>query len=110
MNHIFNGKNTFISIHFFKVYAAFEADNEIDNSSIDNKTTNNYKQNPVLNGYHIISELEAVLKSGYDKSPLRYENVDWFVIEVIKLENKMTFYFTNTNKDIVMTEKDEEDY
>ena len=29
--------------------------------------------------------------------------------EVIKLENKMTFFFKNTNKDIIMVEKDEED-
>ena len=39
------------------------------------KTTNIYKQNPVLNGYRIISELD-VLKSGYHKSPLGYHNVD----------------------------------
>ena len=44
----------------FKIYADFEADNEKDNSNIRNKTTNFYKQNPVLNGYHIISELEDV--------------------------------------------------
>ena len=30
--------------------------------------------------------------------------------EVKKLENKTTFYFKNTNKDILMTEEDEEDY
>ena len=30
--------------------------------------------------------------------------------EVIKLENKMAFYFKNTEKNIIMTEKDEEDY
>ena len=41
----------------FRIYAAFEADNEKDISSIGNKTTNIYKQNPVLNGYHIESEL-----------------------------------------------------
>ena len=53
--------------------------------------------------------MEDVLKSDYYKSPLGYNNVDWFVDKVIKLENKMTFYFKNTNKDIVMTDKDEED-
>ena len=74
-----------------------------------NKRTNIYKQNPVLNGYHIISELDDVLKNGYHKSPLGYDNVDWFVDEVIRLENKMAFYFKNTNKDIIMTEEDEED-
>ena len=95
---------------YFRVYADFDADNEIDNSSIGNKTTNIYKQNPVLKGYHLESELEDVLKSEYQKAPLGYDNVDWFVIEVIKLENKMAFYFLNNNKDINMTGKDEEDY
>ena len=91
---------------YFRIYADFEADNEKDGSIIGNKTTNIYKQNPVLNGYHIVSELEDVLKSEYYKSPLGYDNVDWFVDEVIKLENKMAFYFKNTNKDIIMTEED----
>ena len=95
---------------YFRIYADFEADNEKDNSIIGNKTTNIYKQNPVLNGYHIVSELDDVLKSGYHKSPLGYNNVDWFVDEVIKVENKMAFYFKNTKKDIIMTQKDEEDY
>ena len=53
---------------YFRIYADFEADNEEDSSSIGNKTTNIYKQNPILNGYHIVSELEDVLKSGYHKS------------------------------------------
>ena len=34
----------------------FQSDYEKDNSSVGNKTTNNYKQNPVLNGYRIESE------------------------------------------------------
>ena len=38
------------------------------------------------------------------------KNVDWFVDEIIKLENKKTFYFKKTNEDIVMTEHDEENY
>ena len=46
----------------------------------------------------------------YYKSPLGYNNVDWFVDEVIKLENLMAFYFKNTKKDIIMTEENEEDY
>ena len=95
---------------YFRIYADFEADNEEDNSSIGNKTTSIYKQKPIFNGYRIVSELEDVLKSGYYKSPLGYENVNWFVDEIIKLENKKTFYFVNTNKDIVMTEENEEDY
>ena len=54
--------------------------------------------------------MEDVLKSEYYKSPLGYNNVDWFVDEVIKLENKMAFFFKNTNKDIIMTEENEEDF
>ena len=77
---------------FFRIYAEFEADNEIDNSSIGNKTTKIYKQNPVLNGYHIESELNDILNSGYYKSPLGYDKVDWFVNEVVKLE-KNDFLF-----------------
>ena len=55
---------------YFRIYADFEADNEKDISHIGNKTTNIYKQNPVLNVYHIESELEDVLQSSYFKSPL----------------------------------------
>ena len=95
---------------YFRIHADFEADNEKDNSSIRNKTTNICKQNPVLNGYHIVSGLDDVLTIGYHKSPLGYDNVDWFVNEVIKLENKMTFYFKNTQKDIIMTQEYKEDY
>ena len=84
----------------FRIIADFETDNEIDGSNIGSKTTNNYKQNPVLNGYYIISELEDVLENDYYESPLGYDNVDWFVDEVIKLENKMNFYFKNTLKKI----------
>ena len=95
---------------YFGIYADFEADNEKDNSIIGNKTTNIYKQNPVSNGYRIVSELEDVLKSGYYKSPPGYNNVDLFVDEVIRLEIKMAFYFKNTKKDIIMTKDNEEDY
>ena len=101
--------------HFHKnplylwMYADFEADNEKDKSSVANKTTNIYKQNPVLDGYHIESELDYVLHSSYYKYPFGYNKVDWFVDEVIKLENVIDFYFKNTKKAITMTEKDEED-
>ena len=54
--------------------------------------------------------MEDVLKSEYCKSPLGYNNVDWFVDEVIKLENKMAFYFKNTKKGIIMTDDDEEEF
>ena len=95
---------------YFRIIADFEADNEVDGSSVGNKTTNIYKQNPVINGYYIISELEDILESGYYESTLGYDNVDWHVNHVIKLENKMAFYFKNTKKDIVMTRDDEEEY
>ena len=95
-SHIYWKKHFHKNPLFFRIYADFEADNEKDNSRIGNKTTNVYKQNPVLNGYHIESKLEDVSKSGYYKSPLGYNNVDWFVDAVIKLENKMVFYFKNT--------------
>ena len=107
-SHIYWKKQFHKNPLYFRIYADFEAVN-IDNSSIGNKTTNIYKQNPVPNAYHIVSEMEDVLKSDYYKSPLGYDNVDWFVDEVIKLENKMTFYFKNTKKNIILTEEVEED-
>ena len=67
---------------FFRIYAGLEADNEKDNSSISNKTTNIYKQSPILIGYHKESELESILKSGYHKYALGYNNVGWFANEV----------------------------
>ena len=77
MNPIFIGKNIFIRIHnILGNFADFEADNEIYGSNVGLKTINFYKQNPVLNGYYIISELEDVLESGYYESPLGYDNVD----------------------------------
>ena len=36
--------------YFFRIIADFEADKKIEFSSIGNKTTDFYKQNPVLNG------------------------------------------------------------
>ena len=92
-SHLHWKKHSHKNSLYFRVYANFEADNEKDNSIVGNKTTKIYKQNPVLNGYRIESELENVLQSGYHKSPLGYDNVDWFVDEVKKLENKMAFYF-----------------
>ena len=64
---------------YFRIIADFEADNEIDGPNVGNKTTNIYKQNPVLNGYYVISDLEDNLRSGYYECPLGYDNVDWFV-------------------------------
>ena len=50
----------------------------------------------MLKGYYIITQLEDNLESGYYESPLGYDNADWFVNEVIKIENKMAFDFENT--------------
>ena len=61
---------------YFGTDADFEADNEIDNSSIGKKTTIKNRQNPVLNGYLIEFELEDVLESDYYKTPLGYNIVD----------------------------------
>ena len=69
-SHLHWNKHFHKNAFYFRIYADFEADNEKDNSVIGNETTNIYKRNPVLNGYHIESELEDVLKSGYHKSPL----------------------------------------
>ena len=109
-SHLFWNKHFHKNPLYFRIYAVFEADNEIVGSNIGNKTTNIYKQNPVLNGYYIISAMEDVLESGHYESPLGCDKVDWFVKEVIKLENKIAFYFKNTKKNIVMTEDDEEDF
>ena len=43
-------------------------------------------------------------------SILDYDNVDWFSIENIKVGNKMDFYLQKSRKDILMTEKDEEEH
>ena len=54
--------------------------------------------------------MNEFLKKGYHKSRLGYDNVDWFVDEVIKIENKMEVYFKNTKKDTTMTEEDGKDF
>ena len=61
-----------------------------------------------MNGSNIVQELEDVLQSGYYESLLVYDIVDSFVDEIIKLENKINFYFKNNKKDIIMTQQDEE--
>ena len=109
-SHLYWKKHFHKNPLYFRIIADFEADNEQDGSKIGKKTINIYRQNPVLNGYYIISELEDVLESGYYESPLGYDNVDWFVKEIIKLENKMAFYFKNTKKNIIMTKEGEEDF
>ena len=90
-NLIYIGKITCISIHFFRTYAAFEADNGNVNSTKDDETTNSYKHNPAFNGYYIVSELDDVLKNGCCKSPLGYNSVECFVSEVTKIEKVRGF-------------------
>ena len=94
---------------YFRIYGDFECNNKIEGSHIGNKTTNIFKQNPMCNGFYIVSELKNVLQSGHH-STFGGNNVEWFVNEVIKIENKMNFYFRNTKKEIVMTQEDEEDF
>ena len=74
------------------------------------KATNIYKQNPLCKGYFIVSESTDVLQSVYYESPPGYNFVNWFVNEVLKLENKMNIFFRNSKKDIVMTQEDEKQY
>ena len=64
-SHLYWKKHFHRNPIYFRIIADFEAANEIDGSDIGNKTTNIYKQNPVLNGYYIISEMEDVCKSEY---------------------------------------------
>ena len=78
---------------FYRISADFEADNEKADSSIGDKTINIYKQILVCNGYRTVSEIEDAFKSEYDKSPLGYDNVDWFVNEVKKIRKKNGFLF-----------------
>ena len=62
-------------------------------------------KNPIYIGCFKVSELDDVLKSGNYASTLRCNNADWFVGEVIKMENKMAVCFKNTNEDISMSEE-----
>ena len=54
--------------------------------------------------------MKDISNSGYFNSPLRYDIVDCFVDEVIKLETKMAFHYKKTKKDIFMAEKIEENF
>ena len=54
--------------------------------------------------------MEDVLKTVYFELHLGYDIVDWFVDEVFKVEKKIVFYFKNTNKEIILTEEDDEHY
>ena len=60
---------------YFKIYAFFEASDEIDSSCKVEKATNIYEQNPVCNGVYKVSELSGILQSDYNESLLGYDNV-----------------------------------
>ena len=64
----------------------------------------------LCNRYFIVTDLDDVFKSCYYEYPLASDYVDWFVNEVVRLENKMSFCFKNTNKDIIRTHNDEDRY
>ena len=78
-------KNIFKRIHFFRIFAGFQADLEIDKSDQGNWTSKIYKQNPVRFGKYKKLELNDILQSGYHESALWYDNVDWCVNEVKKM-------------------------
>ena len=94
---------------YFRVYVDFECSNKREDSHIGYKTTKFLNQNPTCNGFCLVSELNIVLQSVY-RSCFSENNVEWFVDEVIKTENKMKFYFEKTKKDFVMTREDEDDF
>ena len=62
----------------------------MDNSSRGYKTTNLYKQNPVLNGCHIESDSVDVLQSSFYKFPLGYNYGDWFNNKDIELKKGLS--------------------
>ena len=94
---------------YFRIFGDFECKNKIEHSHIGNKTTNIFKQNPMCNGFYVVSELNDVLQSGYHSAFVE-NNVEWFVNEDLKIENKMNCYFQNLKKNIMMTQEDEEDF
>ena len=63
-----------------------------------------FKQNQICNRYYITSELNDVLESGFYEFFQGYDRLDSFVHEVMKVENKKSFYFKNTNEDILLNE------
>ena len=59
---------------------------------------------------NIIILTVLLLITVYYKSNLAHDAVDWFVVEVLKIEIKVAFHFKNTNEDNILTEKYEEHY
>ena len=75
---------------YFRIYGDFDCNNSTALPHIVIKTTLIFRQNPICNGFYIVSELNNVLQSGY-RSCFGENNVKWFVNEGIKIENKMKF-------------------
>ena len=63
-SHLYSKKHFLKNPLHFKIYADFEADNELDDSNKGNKTTIIFKQNPLCSGFYIVSELNDVLQTG----------------------------------------------
>ena len=93
MNRIHTGKKTFIEFYFILRFSDFEVHNDIDNCNKACEKTKLQKQNLLCNEFHKISELSDLFQSGYCESPIGHKSADWFANEIIKLENKLSFYF-----------------
>ena len=68
------------------------------------KSTDTSWKNPLLNRKINFSELNDVLQSGFFKCPLGENYVDWYVTEIVKLENRMVIFCKNTKKGNIMSE------
>ena len=88
------GKNTLTRIHYvLGEIQILKAIMKVKITKLSVKKTKNLcKQMPTCNGNIADSELDNVLKIGGFESSLGYDNVDWFVDEILTLENKMSFY------------------
>ena len=86
MDLIYLRKNNFIRIHHnLEFMHILKLIMKFDKPCIVKKTTNSYNHNPVNKTYFIVSELIDVLQSWQHCSIPGYENIDWFVDEVMKL-------------------------
>ena len=91
----------------FRTFAVFEAVFENGISFISHNTNNFFKQSPVYIGSYISSEKIDFLGNCYYDFPPGYNNEVWLVNEVIKVKIKKGACFENTEKDIILTGKDE---
>ena len=119
-SHLYWRKNFQKNPFYWRIYADIEADKNFDHSNMgiemssgaknSNQRTNIFKQNPVGNGFCIVSELNIILKSGYYETPLGYDNVGRFVDKTIKKKKKLAFFFETSNKNIIAIDGDEDYY